>query len=359
MSRAERGRSAPHGSHGPRVAYQGEPGAYGEHAALRRWGRSTQLVPVPTFGDVAHAVVTGAADVGLLPLENTIVGVIAASCELIAATAELRVVGEASVRVRHCLLAPAGATLAGIAIVESHPAALAQCRRFFDAHPTISPRAAHDTAGAARLVAARDDPTVAAIASRRAGERYGLRVLAEGIEDRPGNRTRFLAVTAPGAPSTAGAPLSRGPEAGAAGDAGDAGDAGNAADDAAQKIADGAGVRSVLLARWDGEAAALARLARRALSNAGERAERVAPHFRLRALTWRGSAPAEEPTGAGRALIFIDHTAADATDAPGAFATLTPPLESALGPVRALGSYAFGAARVSRSRPPSAPRGSP
>jgi prephenate dehydratase len=92
------------------------------------------------------------------------------------------------------VLAPAGATLAGLASIESHPVALAQCTRYLREHPSIAARAAYDTAGAARDVAARGDVRSAAIAGRAAAERYALEVLAADVEDRSDNQTRFLMV---------------------------------------------------------------------------------------------------------------------------------------------------------------------
>jgi chorismate mutase len=106
----------------------------------------------------------------------------------------MRTVGESVVPVRHCLLAPKGATIEGLSIVSSHPVALAGCTRFFDNHSWIKPRKWFDTAGAAREVAELGDLSQGAIASHAAADRYGLAVLEEGVQDRPDNHTRFVAV---------------------------------------------------------------------------------------------------------------------------------------------------------------------
>jgi len=114
--------------------------------------------------------------------------------QAIAAQSELRQVGETAVPVRHCLMAPRGATLAGLRSASSHTVALAQCSRFFEQHPSIKPAKSFDTAGAARQVAEAGDVTRAAIASRAAAERYGLTILQEGIQDTKDNYTRFVAL---------------------------------------------------------------------------------------------------------------------------------------------------------------------
>ena len=266
-----------------RVAYQGAPGAYSEAAVLHYWREAAEPVPTATFADVVHAVDRGTVELGLLPFENQVIGVIAASCGALAdaldAGARIRVVGETSVLVRHCLIAPPGATIDAVTRVMSQPVALAQCGRFLSAHPWMAAVDAYDTAGAARDVAAAGDPTLAAVAARRAAERYGLVVLAEGIEDRPGNRTRFLAVGATPAPPNDGLPA-----------------------------------RTVLFTRWTGDGRSLRRAVRRALDAVGQAASGAAAEERLRArvLAWpAGETEAEmeaEPASV-RALVLLDHVA--------------------------------------------------
>ncbi len=176
----------------PRVAFQGEPGAYSHEAALRFFGPDLSLLPCRTFAEVAQAVETGRVDFGILPVENSTAGSINAVYDLLL-DRDLRIWGEVILRVRHCLLAPPGTSLSEIRAVRSHPQALEQCARFIERHGWEA-LAAHDTAGSARMLAERPEPGVAAIAGRLAAERYGLAILAEGIEDDPENATRFFIV---------------------------------------------------------------------------------------------------------------------------------------------------------------------
>ena len=177
-----------------RVAFPGERGAYSEDAVVAIWP-DAEPVPTRTPLDVASAVSAGDADAGVFPVENTLAGSVVASYDALASNDGLHAVAEAVVRIKHCLLAGKGATLESIELVESHPVALAQCTIFLARHPRMEIRAATDTARAARETVEANDPRRAAIAGRAAAARYGLRILADGIEDRPDNQTRFLAVT--------------------------------------------------------------------------------------------------------------------------------------------------------------------
>jgi prephenate dehydratase len=177
----------------PLVAFQGELGAFSEDAVHMYFAGTAEPSPCRTFDDVARAVTSGAAEYGLLPIENTTVGAVSAACDVLAASA-LFIIGEVICPVRHCLLGVPGATLHGLRHAYSHPVALGQCADYFSAHSGIEPVAMYDTAGAARHVAATADPASAAVASRRAAERYGLEVIAEDIQDRSDNQTRFLVV---------------------------------------------------------------------------------------------------------------------------------------------------------------------
>ena len=177
-----------------RVAFQGDRGAYAESAITEIWRHPVEKIPVPTFSGALRAVEEGEADACVIPVENSIVGRVEPGWQALAAHPGMRTVGEAVVPVRHCLLAPKGATLDGLRTVSSHPVALAGCTRFFESHSWIKPRKWFDTAGAAREVAEHGDLSHGAIASQAAAERYGLAVIEEGIQDRPDNYTRFVAV---------------------------------------------------------------------------------------------------------------------------------------------------------------------
>ncbi|HEV7703168.1 MAG TPA: prephenate dehydratase [Gemmatimonadaceae bacterium] len=176
-----------------RIAFQGELGAFSEEA-IRNIDPHATPVPCREFIDVAQAVESGHADAGMLPIENTLAGSVVGSYDALTACASLHVVAETVVEIHHCVLGVRGAALDALATVESHPVALAQCTRWLRAHPAIIVRAAYDTAGAARDIAARGDARAAAIAGRGAAARYDLDVLAADIEDRSDNQTRFLMV---------------------------------------------------------------------------------------------------------------------------------------------------------------------
>src|SRR5581483_5316077 len=175
-----------------RIAFQGELGAYSEEALLVAYPDAVPL-PEREFRDVARAVLEGRAELGLLPIENSLVGSIATNFDLIAESG-LAVVGEVVSAVRHCLLGVPGAATGAVRRVLSHPVALAQCERFLGRLAGVEVVAFYDTAGAAAEVARRADPALAAVAGRLAARRYGLAVLAEGIEGEPHNQTRFLFV---------------------------------------------------------------------------------------------------------------------------------------------------------------------
>ena len=187
----------------PRVAFQGEPGAYSEEAALTWFGDAVETVPCRGFREVARAVAEGEAEYGVLPVENTLAGSVGPALDALLET-DLEVEGEVVRPIRHCLMAMPGTTVEALGKVMSHPVALAQCLRFFADRPDVEAVAVHDTAGAARLVAEGGDPAAGALASEAAARRYGLEVLARDLQDRPDNSTRFYVVASPG--SAAGAP---------------------------------------------------------------------------------------------------------------------------------------------------------
>ena len=176
-----------------RVGVQGEPHCF-SHAALRALrGDSAQAEHFTDFEDVLAALERGAIDRALLPVYNSLAGPVGPSLRAIAA-ADLRVEAETELPIRLCVLGLPGSTLSTIKSLSSHPVALRQCTRFFSYHPWIVPHAEYDTAGAARLVAEAGDATAAALASREAGTNSGLVVLAEDVQDRSDNVTRFWLV---------------------------------------------------------------------------------------------------------------------------------------------------------------------
>ncbi len=175
----------------PRVAFQGERGAFSEEAAIRLLGDKIDLVPRPTFDALFSAVKEGVADYALAPIENTLAGSVVLSMDLLL-DSRLQIIGEVILPIAHYLIACPGATFEGIRSVESHPVALAQCERFLRANPQIERRARLDTAGSVREVLRAGDLSRAAIAGRRAATLYGGQVLREHVEDHHENYTRFL-----------------------------------------------------------------------------------------------------------------------------------------------------------------------
>jgi chorismate mutase/prephenate dehydratase len=177
-----------------RVAYLGPAGTFSELAALGYFGSSIVRVSCASIDEVFRTTSAGAADFGVVPVENSTEGVVARSLDLFLHT-PLFIVGETSLFVRHNLLRRAlGAE--GISAVLAHPQALAQCHAWLSTHlPLAERRPVSSNAEGARLAAL--DPTLAAIASERAGSEYGLHVVAPAIQDDPHNRTRFAIVAHP------------------------------------------------------------------------------------------------------------------------------------------------------------------
>jgi len=174
------------------IAFQGEPGAYSEAAALT-FAPSTEVLPCPSFEDVFAAVDAGRATHGILPMENSIGGSIHRNYDLLVEH-ELPIIGEVELRVDHCLLARPGTALADVRVVYSHPQALAQVEQFLSELRGVEVVAVYDTAGAAKMVRDGGRADAAAVASRRAGEVFGLAVLRESIQDFADNITRFCVV---------------------------------------------------------------------------------------------------------------------------------------------------------------------
>ncbi len=174
-----------------KVAYQGTAGAFSEEAAISV-APGREPMGLPTFHQVFEAVTGGEAACGVVPVENAVAGSINQTYDLLLES-DLHVVGEAYLRVRHNLLAPAGTRLEEVRRVISHPQALSQCDGFIARH-NLEAVPVYDTAGAAKQLAKNPEPGLAAIASRRAAEVYGLEVLAEGIEDFDFNYTRFFVI---------------------------------------------------------------------------------------------------------------------------------------------------------------------
>jgi len=171
------------------IAYQGEPGAYSEIAALRLG----EPKPCETFDEVFAAVENREADYAVIPIENSLGGSIHHNYDLLLEHPVL-IVAETFVKVEHCLLGLRGSSADRAGKVLSHPQALAQCRNFFSTHKNLRAEVAYDTAGSAKIIAAGGDPANLAIASKRAGQLYGLEILQENLADEEWNITRFFCI---------------------------------------------------------------------------------------------------------------------------------------------------------------------
>jgi prephenate dehydratase len=174
------------------IAYQGEPGANSHIACEERFADLTPL-PCPTFEDAFAAIQDGVADLGMIPIENSIAGRVADIHNLLPASG-LHIVGETFLPIHFQLLAVKGARVSDLRAVHSHVHALGQCRKIIR-RLGLKPVVAGDTAGAAREVAQWGDPTRAALATRLAGEIYGLEVLGDDVEDEAHNTTRFIVLS--------------------------------------------------------------------------------------------------------------------------------------------------------------------
>jgi prephenate dehydratase len=174
-----------------RVAFQGEPGAFSEAAAIQLLGDSITTVPRATFDAAFAAVPQGAADALLAPVENSLAGSVVRVFDLLMES-RLAIVAETILPIEMQLIAAPGSSLGDIRSVASHPMALAQCERFFAAHPQWKRVPAEDTAGSVREALSSGDKSSAAIAGRRAAEHYKGVILAESIQDNAENFTRFV-----------------------------------------------------------------------------------------------------------------------------------------------------------------------
>jgi len=187
----------------PRVAFQGEHGAFSEEAALKALGPDIELVPRPTFAALFTSIDEELADYIVAPLENSIIGPIQQSVDLMRESSLIKT-GEVVIPIAQHLIACPGVSFSEIEVVQSHPAALAQCGLFFAAHPHLSKVEAEDTAGSVKQIMTRGDRGVAAIAGIRAAQIYGASVVKADIQDDPKTYTRFavLAAASSGARST-------------------------------------------------------------------------------------------------------------------------------------------------------------
>ena len=174
------------------AAYQGEPGAFSEMAALAYFG-DIEPKGYPAFRDVFEKVESGEAAFGIVPIENSLTGSINQNYDLLLEF-DLVIIGEIKLRVSHNLLANRGVRKEDIKKLYGHPQALAQCDRFLRDHPDWTVFQTYDTAGSVKLIVDEGAADTAAIASLQAAKIYEVDVLAEAIEDNPQNYTRFVVI---------------------------------------------------------------------------------------------------------------------------------------------------------------------
>jgi chorismate mutase/prephenate dehydratase len=174
-----------------KVAFLGPEGTFTQAAVLKHFGSSVRSLPLPAIDEVFHEVEGGVADFGVVPIENSSEGTVNHTLDMFLASS-LKICGEVELRIHHHLMGRMS-TLADVRRVCAHPQALAQCRGWLDEHLPDAERIA-ESSNAEGARRARDELGSAAIASRAAAEIYGLTLLADEIEDRPDNTTRFLVI---------------------------------------------------------------------------------------------------------------------------------------------------------------------
>ena len=181
----------------PRIAFQGEYGANGHEVCTTHFP-DYEPAPYPSFEDAFDAIASGECALGAIPVENSIQGRVTDVHHLMPSSG-LKIIGERFKPIHFALMANKGVKLEDVRTVASMPIALGQCRRTLR-RLGVAEEAAGDTAGAARQLADRPDPTRAALAPALAAEIYGLDILLRDVEDEHNNTTRFLVLTADKAP---------------------------------------------------------------------------------------------------------------------------------------------------------------
>lgn len=174
-----------------KVSFQGEPGAFSQVAATQLAGSGMSSVPLPTFRQVFDSVASGKCDAAVIPIENTLHGSIHENYDHLLAY-NLIIRGETFVRIVHNLIAPPGVRMEKIRRVFSHPVALNQCLKFFEARPELEKVPFYDTAGSVKMLMQEQLADAGAIASAAAAPIYGAQIIRRGIEDDRENYTRFF-----------------------------------------------------------------------------------------------------------------------------------------------------------------------
>lgn len=176
----------------PAVSYLGPEASFSHAAALAHFGKGAELLPAATIGEVFDAAERDPGRLGIVPIENSTEGSVKSTLDRLIAT-PLALQAEIFVRIRLALLSPRGRRK-GPARVYSHPQALAQCRQWLRANLPQCRLIEVDSTAAAAEKALADPEGAAAVGSHAAASRYGLRIVADGIEDHPLNTTRFVVI---------------------------------------------------------------------------------------------------------------------------------------------------------------------
>ncbi len=178
-----------------RIAIQGGYGAFHELAAHKFFnGEDIEIFPRDTFKDLIASIKDQKSDFGIMAIENSLAGSILPNYNLLKDT-PMRIIGEVYLRIKQNLVALPGISIDQVREVFSHPMAILQCKQFFEQYPHIRLIESIDTALSARDIRDNSITDAGAIASRLAAEKYGLNILAEGIETNKMNYTRFLILT--------------------------------------------------------------------------------------------------------------------------------------------------------------------
>jgi chorismate mutase / prephenate dehydratase len=177
-----------------KIGYQGMPGAYSEIAAIQFFGDETQKIAYNNFRDMISDAHDGKIDYAMLPIENSTTGAITRALDLVK-DYEVYMVGETFVKVNHCLIVFEETEFHDLKTIYSHPEALKQCDDFFDQHPNINKVAYLDTAKSVEYILQLGDKSAGALASIRAAEIYGMKILMEDMQDNQNNITRFGVIT--------------------------------------------------------------------------------------------------------------------------------------------------------------------
>jgi chorismate mutase/prephenate dehydratase len=183
-----------------KVAFQGERGAFSESAIYNYFGPTVNVKPCRDLSEVFESVDKQETGYGVVPIENSLEGSVNQTYDLFL-THNLKVCGEIILRVSHCLISNPETSLSDVKVVYSHPQALAQCRTFLEKIETeLIPT--YDTAGSVKMLKEKGIRNAAAVASEKAAEIYGMKILVKEIEDNPTNYTRFFVLSKEDSPRT-------------------------------------------------------------------------------------------------------------------------------------------------------------